>query len=70
MRNEHYYQACRAIGLGLDIRQLSSRTPWPFIFLILYFFLFRNKSVLEYNRGIIFNDGKDSNSLIMLEQGV
>ena len=36
----------------------------------LVFFLFRNKSVLEYNRDIIFNDGKDSNSLIMLEQGV
>lgn len=40
-----------------------------FYFPNLVLFLFRNKSVLEYDRGNIFNDGKDSNSLIMLDQG-
>ena len=72
-----YQYAVRTLLPGMQSYWFGSWHPLvklsnslAFYFPNLVFFLFRNKSVLEYNRGIIFNDGKDSNSLIMLEQGV
>ena len=68
------YQACQSHWFAWVISSIHCAVAFSnfltFYFLKPVLFLFKTKSILKHNREIICNDKKDSNSLIVLEEGV